>query len=592
MSRLFRSSFVAVALLWLASACVNTPRNGDEIGSARTPVQISGLASRPNVFLKYRMLKPTGGWQDLTNGTYSGTSPITDAAGWKWYSFSHEALISSNANLWSSAPAVQGQRRIMGKFGVFDSQDGYLTTFDADAAECGNNAKDRGLFAVLNECASANSPTAQVFRKCGKADQDCCLAHNISSSKACDAGRRCDTSNRCRIPSGGLNQVCNADNSCNSATLGCVAGTCRNTTIEYADLLTLDLEVRTCTDAAWARGARLSLDLGTGTKFQIHAPGTHGGPGQTDTYGLRVPGVERLSDINRFWLYADGARTCIDRIRLYGNGVKVFEKTFSPAELLDPTYPFSYDVMTISRDELRGYWTGINSDPICRVPAQIGGPQLERSIVGAIGHVLRDPGEKHTAFCAVEADCGGGNLECKGENPEAGILGQCHQRMVDLRFGTAEVKRYDSDEITVTATFTGRRPGGQFERSNVDMKLDMRFRAGCSSRVASGGGTDDEMYFTLKDKKLIVTRVDFTDPLAEFANTALGGLLEAFGTIFANLAVDDSAISFDESLTNMIRPVGRCPLVSFSETTPPAMELKLSSPYNQLNLCSLNALNP
>jgi hypothetical protein len=568
---------VMTSLLLLATGCLDSPRNGQTVPQSSTQsagaTRFSGLITRPGQFVEVHMQNfSTSAWNNTAYRFTSGTSPITDALGMKWYVFEGNHFFSRNRNWWRAASPVGSQRRLRANVAVHDSSDGYLSTFDTSADQCADNNASGGVFGVINNCASNNSPKAEVFRACGRPDQDCCIGHNIPSADACNNGRVCNGNEKCATPSGGLNQVCNGDGSCGGGRT-CIANTCRDTTIENVPVLTLELEVRNCSDASILTGGnsepQLSVELGTGQRFYLDAPGDQGRLGATDTYGLVIPGVATLGDVRGLTIYANRDRFCADRIRLNANGRRVFEKTYPSSALLylNPAYPFNEERShRISRDELRTHWTQLDSAAHCGLPTQIAGTAMQRAITALIGNGLRRPNPMLTQACiddadedTVKDDCSG-SLECRS--------GRCYDTINNEHFrdgDTVTVTRASATRYHVRATFTADRVGSNYDGANIDLQLDLDIDVSCAGAAFALTPTNDN---------LRVTDIDFDDPLADIANVLSHGLLEAFVKFAAN---SDDDLTIGDGINAVMQSVPACPGFSLNTSTPPTLTFNYSA---------------
>ena len=130
----------------------------------------------------------SGGLRNIAQGVTSGTTVTRDQLGMSWYQYNAPAYLSGGPEFWKRASSVGSQRRVEASVALWNSADGYLATFDTNADACGQANASGGLAGVINNCSSSRSPEASLFVNCGKANQDCCIAYNITSAQRCDAG--------------------------------------------------------------------------------------------------------------------------------------------------------------------------------------------------------------------------------------------------------------------------------------------------------------------------------------------------------------------------------------------------------------------
>lgn len=567
-----------VALLLLVVGCVQYPRNGEAIPADGTMLEFGGAVSRPNSHVALRMKNYVrSNWTDLAWGFQSSSEGFTDAVGARWYDFDGRAHISRSRDLWRSASSSGSQRRIRAELGLYDRTDGYLSSFDVDADECLSRYDTVGLLALINECRSDNSPDIEVFRNCGKPDQDCCTAHNVATTEQCDPGRTCSVAGKCTIRSGRLNEPCSPDGSCMNQ-LACIAGTCRDAAIEDVPAVTMELEIRTCSQANLLNNngnsnADLWIDFGTGEEFYLEAPGDQGRLGQTDRYGISVPGVVTLGDIAQLRLWAMNDRMCLDRIRLHMNGRRVFEKTWASPALIDPTLPLhATDSLTIALNEMRTQWTQLDQATYCAAPTSISGTALQRAVTGLVGHGIRDVDLEHyNDACDNDDDCGeSGMMECNDDD-------RCRPLLNDIHFAADDsvtITPVDNDTFHMRAYFTGERDGGVVDDANVTLRLD----ADITPRCANGA-----LSVQADNERMIVHDFDFISPVGQVLNAITLGQLETVAQMIANLYVIGSDSSLAGQLAAFDRAVPLCPTPAVTSESPPAITF---AGVGGINLCA------
>lgn len=534
----------AIALLLGITGCLDRPRNGELLPAKGTSSPVSGLVSKPNSFVKYYMRSGPGkSWHDMAYGTTSGTEPTVDATGMEWFRFSANYTFPGTFNLWRAAPKSGTQRRIMSEFRAQSAADGNLATFDTNADQCGQDNAEGGLIGILNNCTSDKSPVAEVFRKCGKANQDCCHAIDIDDEDACDAGRKCGSTNKCTIPSGALNQVCNADNTCNTAGLGCIAGTCRDTTIEKLPLSTLDLRVTTCDDPSWnlqSSGSKLFVNLGT-DDIQIEVPGTELTNNTVDTFGLSPMDITRLGHIRQLEIEVRNRKWCVKKVELIANGSDVvFSKSYASPQYLLATYPIDVSRITIPRDELRTYWTTRNWAPYCDAPTRLSGAAMERKITGLIGQVL------------VNSDDFDGNFN------HGGFV---RYRRVNDATGRLSARAYVETYVNGIG--------------NVGVSVELSF----TLTFACTNGT-----IGLSMSEISVDDLD-GDFGYDVLNIATGGLVEAIGTAAAQLILNDATGSLRESFDSLSADLPVCPPLALDTAAPPNLNITIPIDPSLVNIC-------
>jgi len=537
---------LATLLLLVAAGCVNSPRNGEKMPARGGHYQLTGLTSQPNSFVTMRVKNQrTGAWANPGQGVTSGTSASTDAVGMKWYAYNERRTISNDVDHWRRAPSVGSQRRVSSDLRFIDATDGELHTFDTNADACGERFRSQGLLGVMNNCQSSNSPTATVFADCGKANQDCCIANDITAANRCDDGRLCGSSNRCTIPSGGRDQPCDGDDGCGASTLTCITGMCRDRTIESLPLATLDLRVTTCNDSSWNKqnsGSRLTVNLGT-DDFQIEVPGTELRNNTVDTFGLSPMDVTTLGDIRQLELEIYNRDWCVSKVELIANGSDVvFSKSYSSPVHLLGTYPqHMRDWLTIPRDELRTFWTTRDSAPFCDAPAQMSGAAIERKIAGMIGQVLLNSDDFTGDF-----DQGGGFVRF---------------RRVDATTARLSARAHVSKVVNGIG--------------NVGVDVEFSFTLGF---VCTGSTV------ALNMSKITVDDLDGNFAY-DVLNIASIGFLDEVGISVAEVLVNNATGSIRESLEALVEDLPFCPPLALDTAAPPNLNITLPIPAGAINIC-------
>jgi hypothetical protein len=207
-----------------ASACLNYPRNNQELATKATEVAFEGFYLSPGMEIKlYIKNNNTQAWEHLSHPTLlTGTSGITDNASDTWYFFSQTLVLPQGSQYWTAAP--NGQRFVIAQIKSnavgSNGSETSLTTFDVTADGCIDTYKPQGGAAIRQNCASSASPVATLNVACGASDKLCCLA-----APACNYGKNC-TSGACTVSCGGLNQACCAASPGCGANTICQSNTC------------------------------------------------------------------------------------------------------------------------------------------------------------------------------------------------------------------------------------------------------------------------------------------------------------------------------------------------------------------------------
>ena len=565
---------VVVCALVLAAGCVNSPRNGQSVPSRSGQITLYGLVTNANAFVALQMRNfQSGGLRNIAQGVTSGTTVTRDQLGMSWYQYNAPAYLSGGPEFWKRASSVGSQRRVEASVALWNSADGYLATFDTNADACGQANASGGLAGVINNCSSSRSPEASLFVNCGKADQDCCIAYNITSAQRCDAGRLCGSTNRCTVVSGGLNQACNGDGTCNASNLGCISNVCRDTKIEGMLIATLDLEVRTCSDSSLLTQddfqGPLSVDVGTGGRYFLTSPGNQGGKGQVDTYGLRIQGVRTLRDVKKLDIFIDEDMWCVDRVRLLANGRQVFAKTWptSAPAYANPLYPYHLEkqIVGIPSAELRTHWTQLSSAPLCTLPTQLSGAALQRSIVNRLGHELRRPQPNAGRSCSNDDACAAALLECRS--------GTCQPRLTEMDYESGDfgtLRAGNAGRVHFDAQFSGHYEGNSdgYDDADVTMGFAFDLDAACNAsrtNMTVAGSNED----------LWVEDVEAEDPLLVVADTLSFDAVSDILTFYANIAMSGQQTGLAGAVQALQQAFPVCLNPSFTTTTPPSLSLTL-----------------
>jgi hypothetical protein len=384
-----------LAILVSLCACMDSPRNGLKLNLPGDSFKFSGQVVNASDSLKLTVKdQHDGSWDTIATAT-AGTTGNNDGR-LTWFAFNNNnakipfGISASTRKYWRKASTSGTQRRIKAELVGSSAQQGDLHTFDTDADAC-MNQQSTGQD-VINNCQSSSSPIASVLANCGKRDQVCCAAEDIEAVKRCDHGANCDTLvNTCSIGAGGLNQQCNADGTC-STNLACFNNSCVNI-VENTPITTMELVIHTCNSANAQTKARKFVVVDTGTRYLLDHPGTDtGAPNSEDTWGISIPGVNRLGDLRGITLKLADQTTdgwCFDRVDLVVNGTRVFRKSFNPGVNLDSDGGDRVIEKTVARDdELRTAFAALNRDAMCALPAGITFAQIQHTVEGSMGHLF------------------------------------------------------------------------------------------------------------------------------------------------------------------------------------------------------------
>lgn len=532
-----------LSAIWLCVGCQNSPRNGQPLPNATDPVQFSGYTSEPSDTLTFQIQNQSAqSWVSFGYGTTSSASPWTDAAGVDWYEYSMDTPRlpsgTGSASYWRKASTVSGQRRIRADVRTFSLKGkGPLYSFDYGSAtdQCiAAYGQTGGGAAVLEHCKSAKSPEAELFVSCGKPDQDCCAAFDISSAQRCDAGRLCSSSSRCTIPSGGLNQPCNGDGTCNNNGLGCIKNVCRDIALERMPLYTLDLQVKTCSDTTWVNNssADLFLDL-NGVQVTMDTPADDLKPGATNTFGVRPQGISRLGDIRQIEIRVLSDKWCIDDLKLIANGQTVFQKTYSSPLYLNPLYPFGIAYVRVARDDLRDAWWRLATNTYCQAPSQISGAGLDRMIEGSIIDMIKSSSE-------IDGSWGSG--------------------------GGVSITRKNADTMRVNTTFRANPQIDGVGRIGVTVSAEFEITFTCASNAIN----------------VATSSIDITDVDGGIGYDILNawslGIVDFLAEGIAQSLVDEQSGALQDSMGMLSTAVPICPILTVTTTTPPNLTFQYPNP--------------
>jgi hypothetical protein len=566
-------SMASFTILLTVAGCMSSPRNGQELTSY--DVDFAGYVVGPKTFV---MLKQwdweQGEFIDLQQGTSASSSGTDDGSGTTWYQFSSSLPISNQSHYWQDAQSGDGQRRIQTKVMGFDTV-AYvnLYTFDVNADDCFSAQSSGGD--IIANCASSNTPAADLFLPCGKPGQTCCVAHDIDSSQLCDPGQLCSTESglggTCSTPAGGPDQPCNVNgDQCNQG-LSCVDGTCRGTSLDRLPLITLDLQIRSCGDSsliALNENSILTVGLGTGSDFIIETPAHELQAGQIDTFGLRIPGARTLGDIQSLDISLSNGEICIDELQLIANDHVVFDKTFDPTHHMVGQYPWYTDTLSISRDELRTFWSQLPAADICAAPEALSGGAFERVITGVLGAALRKIGPAP-------------NVTDPGSNPDAGPPAGGLVRIQHAEFGDdgfVRATKRDDSSIHIDARFSALIKALGLE-STVQMEIEFDLTPTCGSDPKVPG-----LSISFQMSPIWVTGLS-GDATFTIVDLHSAGALEPIAKTVSEDVIADQTGSLTGALKHVVDNLIACPTFSIDDATPPDIVIGYPVPREAIPLC-------
>lgn len=402
------TTLVGLAGFLLLSGCMDSPRHGQVLSGATVSFPISGAVTYPSDTLTFQVMNQiTGDWYGTgTTVTSSASANYTDGQGVKWYFYNGTARLTRPKYLWRKAKTRHGQRRVTATVRTYSKKgNGALYSFKEDIDACVETYGSQGGIAIAQNCHAPPSPNAQLVVHCGKPGQDCCIAHDVPDDEACETGRLCGVDKRCSVPSGGLNQRCEADGSCGSG-LSCVSDYCRDTTKDGAPLYSLDLEVRTCDDAGWLSNDEQFVAVRFGDRYAearqvLDDPGNDHAPGAWRRYSLvfavpKVPADDpsdppraaTLGELGDMWITTGAGEWCFDEIRLFANGDPVFSRSYATPVHLQPRYPENFDSWWLPQDEVRNAYLSDPNQAVCDAPDMLSADELERYAKALIANGL------------------------------------------------------------------------------------------------------------------------------------------------------------------------------------------------------------
>jgi hypothetical protein len=397
----------SLALLggWFSSSCQNTPRDGEVLAS-RT-ASFAGFSQYASTQVQLQIRDRTNNsWRSFsTTTTQPSTNPATDAVGYNWFSYSRDVTLPLEAKYWALT-TTSGQRRVSADVRSYTAPEGALYTFDPDDQQCLEDHLNAGGASMVLNC-SDNERDATVVLDCGRNGQACCLANGINFSRYCDTGLICGSSNTC-IPAGGINQPCSVNEplQCDGGTDGVVIdcvngpsaspyalGECRDVTVENLPIITAELAVHTCNNASAPTANSKYVSLTPGGQYFLDHPGSDTALNTTDHWGLVVPGIEKLGDIEQLSLslfsYGTGATDswCFDHVELIVNGTPVFLRDYTGGRWIGGTN--SNVAVLATPQEMRLALLKNGRDAMCALPTEMKYGHVRRMIEGALGNTFQ-----------------------------------------------------------------------------------------------------------------------------------------------------------------------------------------------------------
>jgi len=194
-----RSGAVAfIATLATLTACVSSPRSGQELERKDTPIRFEGLAPRADAPVEVQLYdRGDGSWETVGELMASLRAPVADEAGRDHYRFSQDLPLPVASKYWRASDdrSMHVKLRLV--------QDGKpLASMDDESERCLRDARSAGRTSAeaLGVCASGDSPSTElVVPGCGGAGDSCCAAAVGASLPACMPWLSC-IRDRCQLP--------------------------------------------------------------------------------------------------------------------------------------------------------------------------------------------------------------------------------------------------------------------------------------------------------------------------------------------------------------------------------------------------------
>jgi hypothetical protein len=370
---------------------MNHPRDNAVLPSPDATFNFGGFVTNPGESITLQIKDQSdGSWDTRTTTTSLGPSQGQSDGSLTWFQFGRDTTLpygssSSQTKYWRFSTAGFTRRMIADVRGVGASS-GILASFDVGADAC-INAQTSGAN-ILANCQSSNSPVARVIAPCGRQNAACCLAQGVSAANRCDHGFACNTStNRCTITTGGLNEACNANGTCDNNGLACSAGTCKSTLIERAPVLRAELVVHTCNTSSAPSSTLKSVRI-KDQEFFLDRPGTDTVRNTDTTWGISPDDFDTLADLDRITLWSEGDDAwCFDRVDLVVNGTRIFRKSFPNGVTIEGS-GLQFQFTVANEQELRDAVLASNANTLCALPASLTFAAFTNLVTGKMGHIF------------------------------------------------------------------------------------------------------------------------------------------------------------------------------------------------------------
>ena len=172
-ARILKSTWFAFTLVALGG-CLSSPKNGDSIPAKAAQLDFEGYNpdSPTATITLFALNNSTSQWTQLAHPPILvDPTPHTDNAGTTWYKFKATDVVLPQGNSYWSQSGGNLQVKVKAR----SSNYGDLTTYDVGADACWNQYIGQGGLAIMQHCASPQSPVVTLNVACGAADADCCL---------------------------------------------------------------------------------------------------------------------------------------------------------------------------------------------------------------------------------------------------------------------------------------------------------------------------------------------------------------------------------------------------------------------------------
>lgn len=171
----------------LIPACMGPPYNGQELNSITEEVLFGGYVTTPSQAIGVQILDPAGGTPlplgFFTSAATGGGDGVTTKL---WYPWGGKRILNY-PRYWSQSDPSDRRLSLQLKPSIGDAS---LATFDrsSEAEECIRSTTKDGLWAIIQNCHSDDSPVVTLFVQCGKVEKPCCKVGNpCDETLSCDA---------------------------------------------------------------------------------------------------------------------------------------------------------------------------------------------------------------------------------------------------------------------------------------------------------------------------------------------------------------------------------------------------------------------